>query len=69
VIVPGLLVGLAGALALSRTLRTLLYQVSASDPRTFALVAAVLVVVALAAVLLPARRAAGMDPTEALRIE
>jgi putative ABC transport system permease protein len=69
VIVPGLLIGLVGALALSRTLRALLYQVTASDPRTFALVAAVLAVVALAAVLIPARRAAEMDPTEALRSE
>jgi len=69
VIVPGLAIGLLGALALSRTLRALLYQVSVSDPRTFALVAGVLVLVALTAVLIPARRAAGMDPTEALRIE
>jgi len=67
VIVPGLILGLLGAVALTRTLEAMLFQVSATDPRTFALVAAVLALVAVAAVLVPARRAAALDPTEALR--
>ncbi|MDX1393914.1 MAG: ABC transporter permease, partial [Gemmatimonadota bacterium] len=69
VILPGLAVGVLGAVALTRTLRAFLYEVSVTDPRTFVLVAGVLAIVAAAAVLLPARRAAGLDPNEVLRIE
>jgi predicted permease len=65
----GLLIGLAGALALSRSLRSLLYGVSAMDPLTFTLMGVVLLSVALAACWLPARRAAQIDPLIALRTE
>jgi putative ABC transport system permease protein len=66
---PGLAVGLAGALVLTRFLRSLLFGVSASDPATFATVAALLAAVAVAAGLPPARRAARLDPVEVLRRE
>jgi predicted permease len=65
----GLLIGLAGALAATRLLATLLYQVSPTDPPTFLLGAAVLGVSALAAAALPAARAARLDPAVALRAE
>jgi putative ABC transport system permease protein len=63
----GVLAGGAGALALTRTLSTLLYGVTPHDPTTFAAAAAVLTVVALAAAALPAWRAARVDPAAALR--
>ncbi len=69
VIAPGLTVGLVGAFTLSRSLRALLFEVSSSDPLTFVSVAVLLSSVAVLAVWIPARRAAGMDPTEALRVE
>jgi predicted permease len=65
----GLAVGLAGAFAATRALRALLFEVSATDPLTFAAVPALLAVVALAASYLPARRAARVDPLVALRSE
>jgi ABC-type antimicrobial peptide transport system permease subunit len=65
----GLGVGLVAALALSRTMTTLLFDLSPTDPLTFATVAGVLGVVAFLASYLPARRAAGIDPIEALRAE
>jgi putative ABC transport system permease protein len=61
--------GLAGALAAGQLLETLLFEVSATDPFTYAAVAGVLLAVALLACWLPARRASGVDPTEALRAE
>jgi ABC-type antimicrobial peptide transport system permease subunit len=63
----GIALGVLGALAVSRLLRGLLYGVEASDPSTFAVVPLVLVVVALAATWLPARRATRIDPVIALR--
>ncbi|HSC26261.1 MAG TPA: ABC transporter permease, partial [Vicinamibacterales bacterium] len=62
----GVIVGVAGALVLSRFLRSLLYGVGAGDPITFALTASALVVVAVAACWIPARRAARVDPLVAL---
>ncbi|MBI2516774.1 MAG: ABC transporter permease [Opitutae bacterium] len=69
VVLLGLVVGLGGSLALSRTLQTLLFETSAFDPWTFCLVAACLMVVALLACLLPALRATRISPLIALRSE
>jgi ABC-type antimicrobial peptide transport system permease subunit len=68
-ILAGLAAELAGALAASRLLTSLLFEVKPSDPATFALVAAMLGVVALGACLIPARRATRVDPMVALRYE
>ena len=65
----GLVLGLAGAFALSGVLETLLVRVSAGDPVTFTAVTIVLVVVAIAACLVPVRRATRIDPLAALRSE
>ncbi|HEX8139998.1 MAG TPA: ABC transporter permease [Pyrinomonadaceae bacterium] len=67
--VTGLASGLVGALALSRLMSGLLYQVSTTDPATYILLTFFLLLVTLAACLLPARRATKVDPTVALRYE
>jgi putative ABC transport system permease protein len=68
-VVVGLVLGALGALALTRVLRGLLFAVSATDPATFVAVAALLVLVALAACWIPARRATRIDPLAALRYD
>jgi putative ABC transport system permease protein len=63
----GIGIGLAGALALTRLMSTLLYQTSVTDPIAFVVSALLFTVVALLASYLPARRATRIDPTDALR--
>ena len=65
----GLAVGLAGALALTRVLRNHLYEIGPTDAATFVYVSLLLVLVALLACLIPARRATKVDPMVALRQE
>jgi putative ABC transport system permease protein len=63
----GVALGLAAAVACTRVLRSLLFEVTPTDPATLGAVAGLLLAVALAASLLPARRAAKVDPMAALR--
>jgi putative ABC transport system permease protein len=65
----GVALGLAGALACTRVLRSLLFEVTPTDPVTLATVACLLLAVVAAATLLPARRATKVDPMVALRYE
>ena len=65
----GLAIGIAGAFGLARFMAGLLFEVSVTDPLTFASVVVLLALVALAACLFPARRATKVDPMIALRYE
>src|SRR5205085_10307532 len=68
-VVAGLAVGMAGALAVTRVLRGLLFEVSPTDPVIFTSIALGLGIIAVLAGYLPARRAARVEPTVALRYE
>ena len=65
----GVAVGLVAAGAMSRVMGSLLFGVSATDPVTYGTVAIALIVVALAASWIPAMRAAGVNPSNALRAD
>ena len=69
VAVGGILMGLVGAFALTRLMDAILFEVSALDPVAFLAAPVLLILVAVSATWLPARRAARVDPMEALRSE
>jgi ABC-type antimicrobial peptide transport system permease subunit len=66
-VLTGLALGIAGALAFTRVLSALLFQVQPTDPLTFLAVSLILLLVAAVACLLPARRATTIQPIVALR--
>jgi ABC-type antimicrobial peptide transport system permease subunit len=65
----GIVIGLAGAAAVTQFLTSILFGVKATDPLTYAAVVALLVLTALGASYIPARRAMRVDPMAALRYE
>ena len=67
--ITGVALGLLSSFAMMKALTTLLYNVAPTDPLTFAIAAGVLVSVAMAAALIPARSASSVDPLIALRVE
>jgi len=68
-VLTGVVLGIVVSLGLTRLLRGLLLGVSATDPATFAAIALLLIVIAMLACYLPARRATRLDPLVALRHE
>jgi len=68
-VVLGIAIGLTVAFAVTRVMRSLLFDVSPTDPATYAAIAALLCAVALVGCVLPARRASRVDPLVALRQE
>lgn len=68
-VLVGVVLGVAGAYAATRTIRSLLFEVGATDPLTFGAVLLLLAIVAFVACYVPARRATKVDPLEALRYE
>jgi len=69
IVVPGIVIGLAGAVMASALVETFLFGVTPRDPVTLAMTALVLGAIALAAAYVPARRAARVNPAIALRAE
>ena len=63
----GIVIGVAGAYALTRLLAAMLFEISATDVTTYAVACGVLAAAALLASILPARRALGVDPISAVR--
>jgi putative ABC transport system permease protein len=68
-VVSGVVIGVAGAIALTRFLTTLLFGITPTDTLTFVVVSAVFFLIAMVASLIPARRAVKVDPLVALRYE
>jgi len=69
IVVLGMCLGLAGAMALTRLMSSLVFGIAATDPLTYLLASTVLLATGLAACYFPARRAAHIDPMQALRDE
>ena len=67
-VAAGVALGLGAAAALTQVMKSLLFQISTTDPQTFALVGVLFLLVAVAASFIPARRAARIDPASALRL-
>ena len=68
-IVPGVLLGLVSALALSRVLSSMLFKIAPHDPATFVAMTGLLILVALLATLIPGSSATRVNPTVALRCD
>jgi len=69
VVIAGVILGLAGAFAVTRVLQTFLFGVTPTDPIAFAVVTCAVIAVGLTAAWMPARRATRIDPVAALRAE
>jgi putative ABC transport system permease protein len=68
-VLPGIALGLVGSVAITRLLRSLLYEIKSDDPWTLSVVCAGLILIAMLAAYVPARRAARVDPITALRYQ